>query len=104
LWRGIAETYYLLECKLPSHFGLKTSVLSYSISPQLQEYGNALRTHKEPPKSTDPTFTPILNALSTDWEARLDEVTAMLVTTEACVGKENAFFMFPSVIEPNKGK
>jgi len=55
------------------------------LSEFLQEYGNALRTHKEPPKSTDPSFTPILNALSTDWEARLDEVTAMLVTTEACV-------------------
>ena len=47
------------------------------------EYGNALRTHKEVPVNSNKDIDPIMSQLSGDPKVKLDEVTALIVTSEA---------------------
>ena len=55
----------------------------FTLFPQLLEYGNALRTHREVPANTNKDFDPILSNLSGDIKVKLDEVTSLIVTSEA---------------------
>ena len=82
-----------LDCNvnLASEICLDTETWEHKTFLQLQEYGDALRTHAEPPKSTNFFFQPILNALSTDLQQQLDEVTAMIVTAEALIGNARRY-------------
>ena len=50
---------------------------------QMLEYGNALRIHKEVPVNGNKDIDPIMSQLSGDPKVKLDEVTALIVTSEA---------------------
>ena len=63
---------------------LKSILVSF---PQLHALGGALRTHKKPPENTNLDFNPILQTLSRQWQTQVDEVTALIMASEACMGR-----------------
>lgn len=50
---------------------------------QMLEYGNALRTHKAVPVNSNKDIDQIMSQLSSDPKVKLDEVTSLIVTSEA---------------------
>ena len=50
---------------------------------QLQAYGNAHRAHKPTPAVTYAPMEPVIAALDSEWSEQLDEVSSMIVVSEA---------------------
>ena len=50
---------------------------------QLQAYGNAHRAHKPNPAVTYAPMEPVMAALDSEWSVQLDEVSSMIVVSEA---------------------
>ena len=58
-------------------------ICTISSSLKLLEYGNALRTHKPVPTNTNKDIDVIITKLSKEVKVQLDEVTSLIVTSEA---------------------
>ena len=53
---------------------------------QLEQLGDALHTHHDPPSNKDVSMNPVLQALSSKWGTQLDQITALILAAEACSG------------------
>ena len=70
---------------------------------QLLEYGNALRTHKDVPVNSNKDIDPIMSQLSGEMKVRLDEVTSLIVTSEA-MDEFPQFMVVKAIQLPNDKK